>query len=119
MSLIHIIGAGLSGATLARLLAEQGHDVHIYEMEEHVGGNCYDYFNKYGILVQKYGPHIFHTDKKYIYDFLKRFIKFQPNPVNVLVNIKNTLTDMPINFKSIDTFFPNDALSIKKFISSN
>jgi UDP-galactopyranose mutase len=119
MSLVYIIGAGLSGATLARLLAEKGYQVHVYEMQKYVGGNCYDYFNKHGILVQKYGPHIFHTDKKYVYEFVKRFAKFIPNPVKVSVDINGTLTDMPINFKAVDCFAKDDALIIKQFIKAN
>jgi UDP-galactopyranose mutase len=118
LSIVHIIGAGLSGATLARLLADKGYSVYIYEMNDHIGGNCYDYFNQYGILVQKYGPHIFHTDKKHVYDFVKRFAKFRPNLIDVLVNIKGTLVDLPINFKSVEKFFPQESTSIKKFIKT-
>jgi UDP-galactopyranose mutase len=113
---IYIIGAGLSGATLARLLANHGHNVVVYEQANHIGGNCYDYFNKHGILVQKYGPHIFHTDKKHVYEFVKRFTKFNDKHINVLVNINDKLTDMPINFRSIDLFFAQNADIIKKYI---
>jgi UDP-galactopyranose mutase len=114
---IYIIGAGLSGAVLARLFAAKAYQVKIYEMKSHLGGNCYDYINKQGIMIQKHGPHIFHTDKLFIFNFLKRFTKFNTNSTNVLVNVKNKLIDLPINFQSIDVFFPKTANEIKKIIS--
>ena len=59
-----VIGAGLSGGVIARQLAEQGHQVTIWEKRKQVGGNMYDYRDQYGILVHKYGPHTFHTKEK-------------------------------------------------------
>ena len=59
---IIIIGCGLSGAVIARELAEAGHHIQIWERRNHIGGNMYDYVDEHGILVQKYGPHLFHTD---------------------------------------------------------
>ena len=57
-----IIGCGLCGAVVARELAERGHSVEIWERRGHIGGNMYDYVDKHGFLVQKYGPHTFHTN---------------------------------------------------------
>ena len=54
-----IIGSGFAGATVARILAERGEKVKIIEKRPHIGGNCYDEYDEYGILVHKYGPHIF------------------------------------------------------------
>jgi len=71
-----VVGAGITGATAARLLAEKGYEVIVYEKNDSIGGICSDEFyiheNKNHYL-QKYGPHIFHTNKKYIYDFIERF----------------------------------------------
>jgi UDP-galactopyranose mutase len=113
---VYIIGAGLSGATTARLFANNNYQVIVYEAENHVGGNCYDYLNEHQILVQKYGPHIFHTDKKHVYDFLKQFAKFNKYHIQVKANVKKQLVDLPINFQSIDLFFKEKANDIKKQI---
>ncbi|WP_197020754.1 FAD-dependent oxidoreductase [Selenomonas sp. AE3005] len=62
-----VVGAGLSGAVIARKLADNGHKVTIWERRSHIGGNMYDYKDEYGINVHKYGPHTFHTnDKNYM-----------------------------------------------------
>ena len=61
---ILIVGAGFSGAVIARELAENGYKVTIYEKRSHVAGNAYDYFNEHGFLIHKYGPHLFHTSNK-------------------------------------------------------
>ena len=58
---ILVVGAGLSGATVARTCAERGHKVLVLEKRNHIAGNCYDYKNEHGILMNKYGAHIFHT----------------------------------------------------------
>ncbi|MGL4358173.1 MAG: NAD(P)-binding protein [Cetobacterium sp.] len=58
---IIIIGAGLAGCTIARLLADNSHKIKIFEEKNHKGGNLYDFYNNNGILIHKYGPHIFHT----------------------------------------------------------
>lgn len=73
---IIIMGAGISGITIARLLKDDGHDVEIYEKRDHIGGSCYDKEIEPGYLTQIYGAHIFHTDNIGIYHFLKRFTKF-------------------------------------------
>lgn len=64
-----VVGCGLSGAVIARHLAEQGKKVTIWERRDHIGGNMYDYVDEHGFLVQKYGPHTFHTKIKHLYDY--------------------------------------------------
>lgn len=59
-----VVGCGLTGAVIARHLAEQGKQVEIWERRDHIGGNMYDYTDSHGFLVQRYGPHTFHTKKK-------------------------------------------------------
>ncbi len=68
-----IIGCGLSSAVIARRLAEHGKDVVIWERRNHIGGNMYDYKDLHGFLVQKYGPHTFHTNDRRLYEYLLRF----------------------------------------------
>ena len=70
---ILIIGAGITGITLAERFASEGKNVLIIEKRNHIGGNCYDYYNEHGILVHKYGPHIFHTNYKEVWDYLSQF----------------------------------------------
>lgn len=104
MKRVLIIGAGISGITAARMLAESGYQVTILEKRSHIGGNVYDYFED-GILVHKYGPHLFHTKSKEVADFVQRFSKFFPYEHRVLGEIQDKLVPIPFNFKSIDLLF--------------
>ena len=73
MEKIIIVGAGLSGATIARLFADSGKDVVVMDKRETIGGNAYDCIDKNGIMIQPYGPHIFHTSDKGVFEFLSNF----------------------------------------------
>ena len=74
-----IIGAGFAGSVLAERLATQlDASVLIVDKRNHIGGNAYDYYNDAGILVHKYGPHIFHTNSKKIFDYLSHFTEWRP-----------------------------------------
>jgi UDP-galactopyranose mutase len=75
MTRILIVGAGLSGATIARELVDRQPDctVHILEQRDHIAGNCYDYVNDAGILMNKYGAHLFHTNSERVWAFVQRF----------------------------------------------
>jgi len=73
-----VVGAGFSGAVVARELAEAGHIVKVIEVRDHVGGNAYDYTNEHGIRVHKYGPHLFHTNNKIVYEYLGNFTQWVP-----------------------------------------
>jgi UDP-galactopyranose mutase len=68
-----IVGAGLSGCTIAERLATLGHNITIIEKRDHIGGNCYDYYNEHNILISKYGAHLFHTKHKIVEDYVKQF----------------------------------------------
>ena len=69
-----VVGAGMAGAIAARELAQRGGKrVLVLERRNHVGGNAYDHFDQAGVLIHKYGPHIFHTNNKRVYDYLSRF----------------------------------------------
>lgn len=100
-----VVGAGFAGAVVARKLAEEsGKRVLVAEKRNTVAGNAYDYYNAEGILVHKYGPHIFHTDKEEIYDFLKRFGELEPYELRVLSEIDGKLLPCPFNFAAVDAF---------------
>ncbi len=95
---ILVVGAGLSGAVVARELADSGYKITIVEKKSHIGGNCYDEVNSYGIRVHKYGPHLFHTKNKIVFDWLSRFTEWVDyrHKVKALLNNGNYVT-LPVN----------------------
>ena len=103
---ILIVGSGISGITAARLLAEQGHKVTLIDQRAHIGGNCYDHWDKNGICVHDYGTHIFHTDNKAIWTFLSRFTQWYPYQHKVSGLIEGQLVPIPFNLNSIHQVFP-------------
>lgn len=113
---IIIIGCGISGATLANRLANNGWNVTIYDKNNFVGGNCYDSINKDGILIHNFGPHIFHTNDDEVYSYITKFTKLNNFVNRVLVNTKNKLFPLPINFRSIEEIMGNKAHSVIKFL---
>ena len=104
---ILVVGCGISGVTIGRLMAEKGHKVSIIDQNYHVGGNCYDYFDKNGICVHQYGTHIFHTDSKLVWDFVSRFTQWFPYQHKVLALIDGQLVPIPFNLNSIEKVFPS------------
>lgn len=91
-----IVGAGFFGSTFARIAAENNKKVFVVEKRNHIGGNCYSEKIE-GINVHKYGPHIFHTNDKKIWDFINRFSDFNNYQHKVKVNYKNKIYSFPIN----------------------
>lgn len=116
-----IVGAGLSGAVIARSIAEAGHKVDVMDSRNHLAGNCHtERCAKTGVLVHVYGPHIFHTSDKEIWDYVNRFATFIPYRHQVKVTIKDHVYSLPINLLTINQFFgksmsPGEA---RKFIDS-
>ena len=103
---ICVIGSGFSGAVIAHILANSNYKVTIFESRNHIGGNCFTYRDKStGILVHKYGPHIFHTDNKYVWDFINKFSKFKPYINRVKSNVRGNIYSLPINLHTINQFF--------------
>lgn len=101
-----IVGAGLAGATIAERLATQcDKKVLIVDKRNHIGGNTYDYYNKDGILVHKYGPHIFHTNCKEIFDYLGNFTEWRPYEHRVLASVDGMLVPIPINLNTINELY--------------
>lgn len=110
-----VVGAGLTGAVIARQLAEHGNRVMIWERRNHIGGNMYDYVDEHGYLVQKYGPHTFHTQKKELYDYMCRFEQWRPYKLTCGAVWNDIYTPTPFNFSTIDTFYsPEKAEKLKK-----
>ena len=110
-----IVGCGLSGAVIARHLAEQGKKVLIWERRDHIGGNMYDYVDEHGFLVQKYGPHIFHTQKKALFDYMCQYEDWKPFKLECGAVWDGKYTPTPFNFCTIDTFYEKkEAEELKK-----
>ena len=106
---IIIAGAGYAGSVAARALAEQGKQVLVLERRDHVGGNAYDCLDEHGILIHQYGPHIFHTNDKTVFDWLSRFTQWRDYQHKVIANIPNGNSRMtypvPFNLTSLETAF--------------
>lgn len=101
-----VVGSGISGATVARCLAERGFYVTVNDERPHIAGNCYDYFDENGIVVHQYGTHIFHTDSKGVWEFVSRFTKWVPYQHKVVALIDGQLVPIPFNLNSINKIFP-------------
>ena len=104
-----VVGAGYAGAVAARALAEKGKHVYVLERRGHIGGNAYDYYDEAGVLVHQYGPHIFHTNNKEVYDWLSRFTDWRDYQHRVIANIPDGEGRMtypvPFNLTSLETAF--------------
>lgn len=112
-----VVGCGLSGSVAARELAERGKKVIILEKRDHIGGNMYDEVDENGILVQKYGPHTFHTNKKELYDYMCKYEEWEPFYLKCMAQIDGKFTPTPFNFQTIDDFYEKDkAEKLKKRI---
>lgn len=101
-----IVGAGFAGSVLAERLATQANKkVLIIDKREHIAGNAYDYYNKDGILIHKYGPHIFHTNAKEVFEYLGQFTPWRPYEHKVLASVDGQLVPIPINLNTINQLY--------------
>lgn len=101
-----IVGAGFAGSVLAeRLATERGDSVLLIDRREHVGGNAFDWYDEAGILVHRYGPHIFHTNSQKIVDYLSRFTRWRPYEHRVLSRVDDKLLPIPINLDTINQLY--------------
>ena len=106
-----IVGCGISGAAIARILADKGEQVVIIDSKNHIGGNIYDYYED-GICVHKYGTHIFHTSNKEVYDFISRFCQWYPYQHKVLGLIDGQCVPIPFNLNSLHAVFPKSVADV-------
>ncbi|RLA58762.1 MAG: UDP-galactopyranose mutase, partial [Gammaproteobacteria bacterium] len=106
MDTIAIVGAGFSGAVLARELAESGYRPRVFDNRSHVAGNCHtERDDESGVMVHKYGPHIFHTDNERVWQYLNRFTEFMPYTNRVKTTSQGRVFSLPINLHTINQFF--------------
>jgi UDP-galactopyranose mutase len=101
-----IVGAGFAGSVLAERLANgSGKKVLICDKRPHIGGNAYDHYNDEGILVHKYGPHIFHTNSAEVFDYLTRFTEWRPYEHKVLACVDGQNVPIPINLDTVNKLY--------------
>ncbi|GAB2770327.1 UDP-galactopyranose mutase [Hymenobacter luteus] len=108
-----IVGAGFAGSVLAERLATRSNKkVLIVDKRCHIAGNAYDHYNEEGILVHKYGPHIFHTNSKDVFEYLSNFTDWRPYEHRVLASVDGQMVPMPINLDTINKLY---GLSLNSF----
>lgn len=101
-----IVGSGLAGAVVAERLANKNKNVLVIEQRTHVGGNCYDKLNEYGILVHQYGPHLFHTNNEEVWKYLSNFTEWNEYNHYVKAFIDGKYVPIPFNLNTVYTVFP-------------
>ena len=108
-----IVGAGFAGSVLAeRLAAGSNKKVLICDKRPHIGGNAYDHYNEAGILIHKYGPHIFHTNSREVFEYLSRFTEWRPYQHRVRASVDGQILPIPINLDTINSLY---GLSLTSF----
>ena len=101
-----IVGAGFAGSVLAERLASQaGKKILIIDTRSHIGGNAYDHYNDEGILVHKYGPHIFHTNSREVFEYLSHFTQWRSYEHRVLASVDGQLVPIPINLDTVNRLY--------------
>ena len=106
---VMVVGAGFAGAVMAeRLAADGGKKVLLVDRRPHIGGNAYDELDEAGILIHRYGPHIFHTNSQEIFDYLSRFTQWRPYEHRVLAAVGDLMVPMPINRATLNRLYGLD-----------
>jgi UDP-galactopyranose mutase len=116
-----IVGAGFAGSVLAeRIASQRGETVLVVDRRSHVGGNAFDWYDKAGILVHRYGPHIFHTNSQAIVAHLSQFTEWRPYEHRVLAHVDGQLLPIPINLDTINRLYGLDMNSqqMERFLAS-
>ncbi len=116
-----VVGAGFSGSVIAERLASQlGKKVLVVDKRNHIGGNAYDHYNESGILIHKYGPHIFHTNSRDVFEYLSRFTEWRSYEHRVLASVDGQLVPIPINLDTINKLYGLNLSSfqVEEFLQS-
>lgn len=100
-----IVGSGLSGSVMAERLANSGFKILVIDKRNHIGGNCYDYINNYGIRVSKYGAHLFHTNDKEVWKYINMFSEWVRWDHKVLTKVNDLLVPIPVNINTVNKLF--------------
>ncbi|MBE9191338.1 UDP-galactopyranose mutase [Gloeocapsopsis crepidinum LEGE 06123] len=116
-----VVGAGFAGSVLAERLANQlDKKVLIIDRRNHIGGNAYDHYNNDGVLVHKYGPHIFHTNSSDVFEYLSLFTEWRHYEHRVLASVDGQLVPIPINLNTINKLYGLNlsAFQLEEFLAS-
>jgi UDP-galactopyranose mutase len=100
-----IVGAGITGCVIAEQAALKGLTSLIVEKRNHIGGNCYDEYHTSGVLIHKYGPHLFRTHKKEIVDYLSKYTDWIDGDYRVEAYVEGSYLPVPINRITLERFF--------------
>lgn len=107
-----IVGAGFAGSVLAERISTQlDKKVLVVDKRSHIGGNCFDYYDDYGVLCHKYGPHAFHTKNQKVWEYINQFSSFNTYNHHVLAKIEGKLVPIPFNINTIYQLFPESYAS--------
>lgn len=110
---ILIVGAGFSGAVIARECAAAGHLVKVIDKRDHIGGNAYDYIDSNGIRIHKYGPHLFHTNNEKVVQWLSQFTEWVPYQHKVKAQLNDgTYVTLPVNKETKEIVGEDNVLDI-------
>ena len=115
-----VVGAGFAGSVLAeRLAREAGKQVLLVDRRPHIGGNAYDHYDEAGILVHRYGPHIFHTNSQRVFEYLSHFTAWRPYEHRVRAYVDGQLLPMPINLDTVNRLYGLDLTSgeLERFLA--
>ena len=116
-----IVGAGFAGSVMAeRLAADANRKVLLIDRRPHIGGNAYDHYDDAGVLVHKYGPHIFHTNSRDVWEYLSRFTEWRPYQHRVRAWVDGQLFPIPINLDTVNAMYGLKLTSfeLQKFFES-
>jgi UDP-galactopyranose mutase len=116
-----VVGAGFSGSVIAERIATQlGKKVLVVDKRNHIGGNAYDHYDDSGVLVHKYGPHIFHTNSREVFEYLSKFTEWRSYEHRVLASVDGQLVPIPINLDTINKLYGLNLTSfqVEEFLAS-
>ncbi len=116
-----IVGAGFAGSVLAERLARVADkNVLLVDIRNHIGGNGYDYYNDAGVLIHKYGPHIFHTNSREVFEYLGQWTQWRPYQHRVRASVDGQLLPIPINLDTINRLYGLNltAFQVDEFLAS-
>ncbi len=103
-----VVGAGFAGSVIAERLASSGKQVLVIDRREHIGGNAFDERDGHGLLIHRYGPHIFHTNSEHVFAYLSRFTEWRPYEHRVLAHLNGGLFPIPVNQTTINKLYGLD-----------
>ena len=114
-----VVGAGFAGAVIAERLASAGREVLVIDRRDHLTGNAYDHPDSHGVLVHRYGPHLFHTNSDAVFEYLSRFTEWRPYEHRVLVSLDGRLYPLPINQQTINQLYGLnlDEAGVERFLA--